>query len=511
MKIFTAQQIYQADKFTIDKQQISSDQLMENAAVGLFNWIHGNLNGSQVKIHLFCGIGNNGGDGIALARHLKDHGYHIEVHVVNYSEKRSKDFLINLSRLKERKIWPEFIDAKSSLPQLSPNDIIVDAIFGIGLNREPNPWVVQLIQHLNNSRAFILAVDIPSGLYMDRVPKNTDGIIRATHVLSIQFPKLVFFLPQTGIYLNTWEILDIGLDPEFVQMNDAEFEYIERWDVLGLYRPRPKYAHKGTFGHTVIMGGSLGKIGATMLASRAALTIGSGLVTAYVPECGLVPLQTALPEVMVLTDSGEAHIQNMALPFTPTAIAIGMGLGTGNSTAGTFETFLEATESPLVLDADAINLLAANPKSIKKIPKNSVLTPHPKELERLVGSWTDDFDKIQKAKAFSKTTKSILVVKGAHTLVIHGEKGYVNSTGNPGMATAGSGDVLAGMIAGLMAQGYEAIEATIFGVYLHGLAGDIAAHEFGYEATLSSSIIDAIGDAYKALFQREEPPEQVKE
>ena len=508
MKIFSAQQIYQADKFTIEKQGISSDQLMENAAIGLFNWIHGNLKGSQVKIHLFCGIGNNGGDGIALARHLHEHGYQIDVHVVNYSEKRSKDFLINLDRLKERKVWPEFIDARSELPQVHPTDIVVDAIFGIGLNRAPDDWVIRLIQHLNASGAFILSVDIPSGLFMDRVPKNSEGIIRAAHVLSIQFPKLVFFLPQTGIYLNTWEVLDIGLDPEFNLTNESDFEYIERWDLLNLYRPRPKYSHKGTFGHTAIIGGSYGKIGAVNLASRAALNSGSGLVTAYVPKCGLVPLQTSLPEIMVTTDEEDEKIEQISLSFEASSVAIGMGMGVDGDTEKALETFLSKNAIPMVIDADAINLLAKNVKLQQKIPKDAVLTPHPKELERLIGAWSDDFEKIKKAKAFSKKTNCILVVKGAHTLIIHQGRGYVNSTGNPGMATAGSGDVLSGMIAGLMAQGYSALEASLFGVYLHGLAGDIAAHQFGFEAVTASKIISGIGDAYKALFQREEQQEQ---
>ncbi len=505
MKIFNAQQIYKADEFTIEKQQITSDQLMENAAIGLFNWMHDKLKGSQVKIHLFCGIGNNGGDGIALARHLHENGYQIEVHVVNYSEKRSKDFLINLDRLKERKVWPEFMDSENALPAIQPTDIIVDAIFGIGLNRLPDEWVIKLIQHLNESQAFILAVDIPSGLFMDRIPKNSEAVIRATHVLTLQFPKLVFFLPQTGIYLNTWELLDIGLDPEFAHINNSDFEYVERWDVLRLYKPRPKYSNKGTFGHTLVVGGSYGKIGAINLALRSSLAIGSGLVTAYVPKCGLIPLQTAVPEIMVHTDTAEEIIENISLSFNPSAIAIGMGMGTKDDTKNAFESFLDNAQIPIVIDADGLNLLANNSELQKKVPKNSVLTPHPKELERLIGEWEDDFEKIVKAKDFSKKLDCVLILKGAHTLILNKDIGYVNATGNPGMATAGSGDVLAGMIAGLVAQGYDTLQASIFGVYLHGFAGDLAARKHGFEAVTASRIIDAIGDAYKGLFQREEP------
>ncbi|WP_338038996.1 NAD(P)H-hydrate epimerase [Maribacter litopenaei] len=295
MKVFTAEQIYKADKATLEKQQISSDALMERAATQIFNWMHLRMQGAPVKIHLFCGIGNNGGDGIALARHLFEHGYNIEVYVVKYSDKRSKDFLTNLDRLKERKIWPVFLDPESDMPVIHGDDIIVDAIFGIGLNRTPDDWVGRLIQHLNNSQAFILSVDIPSGLFTDRVPEVKDSVIQANYVLSFQVPKLVFFLPETGIYLEQWEIPDIGLDSEFLMSTKTEYELISKNEVLQFYRPRAKYSHKGTYGHALIVGGSYGKIGAVTLASKAALKAGSGLVTAYIPECGYEILQTSIP------------------------------------------------------------------------------------------------------------------------------------------------------------------------------------------------------------------------
>ena len=216
MKILTADQIYQADKFTIEKQQITSDALMERAAVKLFEWIHARLQGVPVTLQIFCGIGNNGGDGLALARHLLEHGYSLKVYVVNYSDKRSKDFLLNLERLKDRKIWPEFLNAGSPLPEIQANDIIVDAIFGIGLNRTPITWVGQLIEHLNTFQAFTLSVDIPSGLPLNRPPWNPSYVTKADYVLSFQVPKLTFFLPGTGIYIKQWEVLDIGLDSDFI-------------------------------------------------------------------------------------------------------------------------------------------------------------------------------------------------------------------------------------------------------------------------------------------------------
>lgn len=504
MKIFTAAQIYQADEFTIEKQKITSTELMERAAVALFNWMHPHLKNTMPKIHLFCGIGNNGGDGIALARHLHEHDYPIHVYVVNYSQKRSDDFLVNLDRLKEQKIWPEFLDANSELPVIDKADIIVDAIFGLGLNRSPDKWVGKIIELINRSMAFVLSVDIPSGLFTDRVPNDINSVVRANHVLSIQLPKLVFFLPQTGIFLDSWELIDIGLDSEFLIQTETDFSYIERLDVLRLYRPRAKFSHKGTFGHSLLIGGSHGKIGAVNLAAKACLSTGSGLVSAFVPECGYEPLQTAVPEIMVITDDDARKVTNIKTDFSPTAVGIGMGLGTDSATVDAFASFLESTDIPLVLDADALNILAKHEELIQKIPKDSILTPHPKELERLIGEWDDDFDKLEKAMAFSKKHKCILVLKGAHTITLHEDKGFVNSTGNPGMATAGSGDVLAGMLTALLAQGYSALDASIFGVFLHGLAGDLAAMQMGYEALTASTLINYTGKAYVALFKMDE-------
>jgi len=507
MKLFSGEQIYAADKFTIEKQQISTDVLMERSAVEIFNWIHTRMQGAPVKIHLFCGIGNNGGDGIALARHLQEHGYNIGVYVVNYSKKRSKDFLINLERLKDRKIWPEFLDSDCELPTIGRDDIIVDAIFGIGLNRAPDPWVVNLMGHLQKTEAFILSVDIPSGLFTDRVPEDKNAVIKANFVLSFQTPKLVFFLPETGSYIDQWEVLDIGLDPEYLMTTETEYDLIGKHDVLPFYIPRQKFSHKGTYGHALIIGGSKGKIGAVTLASKACLHSGAGLVTAYVPECGYIPLQTSLPEAMVLTE-GKDSISKIEFDMAPTVIGIGVGLGTHEDTVKAFSDFLEKNKFPLVIDADGLNILSKNKDLLKKLPSQTILTPHPKELERLIGKWKNDFDKLKKIKAFSKKHNCIVVIKGAHSITVYGDSGYINTTGNSGMATAGSGDTLTGIITGLIAQGYEPLKAAIFGVYLHGKAGDIAVENTGYQALTASKIIESLGNAFIDLFKIPESAQQ---
>jgi hydroxyethylthiazole kinase-like uncharacterized protein yjeF len=506
MKLYSTKQIYKADQISIKKEEIVSNELMERAALQLFNWIHMRMQGAPVKIHLFCGIGNNGGDGIALARHLLDHGYNISVYVINYSEKRSKDFLINLDRLKARKYWPTFMTSDDELPEIGKDDIIVDGIFGIGLNRTPDDWVVKVIQHLNKSEAFILSIDIPSGLFTDQGSENLEAIVKSNFVLSFQTPKLVFFLPQTGRFIEQWEVLDIGLDPEYLKATETDYELIGKNEALSVYKPREKYAHKGTYGHALIVGGSYGKIGAVCLATNAALHAGSGLVTAYVPKIGYSILQTSLPEVMVITDSNEEMIESIAFDLEPTVVGIGVGMGTNNKTVAGFTDFLSKNKKPLVLDADALNILSKNKTLLKNIPENTILTPHPRELERLIGNWKDDFEKLGKVKKFSKKYKCIVVIKGAHTIVVQNDKGYVNTTGNPGMATAGSGDVLTGIITGLLAQGYSTLNAAIFGVYLHGKAGDMAVESSGYQSLVASSLIASIGSAYLDLFKLSEPP-----
>lgn len=505
MKLLSAKQIYAADKFTIKKQQIKSEELMERAAVQLFNWLHLRIQGAQVKIHLFCGIGNNGGDGMVLARHLQEHGYNVAVYVVNYSKKRSEDFLINLERLKDRKVWPIFLEEDSALPAIDREEIIVDAIFGIGLNRPPAPWVANLIRHLNESVAFILSVDIPSGLSTNGVPQDKTTVVKANYTLTFQAPKMVFFLPETGIYSNEWEALDIGLDQEFLSGLETDFELVGKNEVLLFYIPREKFSHKGSYGHALMIGGSYGKIGAVHLASRACLFAGSGLVTAYVPKCGYVPLQTNLSEAMVITDVGEAHISKINFEIKPTVIGIGVGMGKEKETVAAFSDFMTKSKTPLVVDADALNILADNKELLSNLPSKAILTPHPKELERLIGPWKDDFDKLKKTKAFSEKYDVIVIIKGAHTITIYGGKGYVNTTGNPGMATGGSGDVLTGILTGLLAQHYEPLKAAIFGVYLHGKAGDKAVEKTGYQALSASNIIDAIGDAFLDLFYVPEP------
>ena len=509
MKIFSKEQIYEGDKLTADKQNISSTDLMERAGTQIFNWMHLRMQGAQVPIHVFCGIGNNGGDGLVLARHLILDEYNVNTYVINCSDKRSKDFLINYDRIKNvTKKWPRLLNCSEDFPEIHPDDIIVDAVFGIGLNRPVDDWVKSLFLHFRAAKAFTLSIDIPSGLYTDKAITDEDAIVWAGYTLSFASPKLVFFLPETAKFTVQWEVLDIGIDQEFLYNTITEVDLIGKHEILPMYLPRDKFSHKGQFGHALIIGGSYGKIGAVTLASKAALSVGAGLITTYIPKCGYSVLQSSFPEAMVITDKDEEKITDISFDIQPTVIGFGIGVGTDAKTISAFETFLKINKTPLVIDADGINMLAEKKALLKLLPLQTVLTPHPKELERLIGTWKNDFDKLKKVKAFSKKYSVILVIKGANTITVFQDKLYVNTTGNPGLATAGSGDVLTGIIAGLISQGYSNLSASIFGVYLHGKSADIAVENYGYQSLIASHVIDYLGKAYIDLFTQQEEPHQ---
>ncbi len=505
MKILSAAQLYEADKITIENDAITSADLMERAATICFQWVDNRLQGNNIPIHVFCGTGNNGGDGLVIGRHLKQHGYNVYVYVVNCSNERTKDFLTNYDRLKEIGVWPEMITCKTDLPELAEDVMIIDAIFGLGLSRPPQDVLKQVIQHINTSNAYVLSVDVPSGLYAGKSVEDKEAVIKAFHTLTFQSPKLSFLLPENQEYINSWEVIDIGLDKTYLHDVEVDNHIIGKQNVLSLYKFRKKFSHKGDFGHSVIIGGSFGKIGAVTLATNAALTAGSGLVTAYIPKCGYEILQSTIPEVMV-----EVDLQNEIVHFKPkvkpTVIGVGVGLGTNVKTASGFADFLSRNKLPLVLDADALNLLAKNKSLLDLIPENSVLTPHPKEFERLVGVCKNNYERLNKLNKLAKKYKLVVVLKGAYTAISHQGICHFNATGNPGLATGGSGDVLTGMITGFIAQGYTAFEASVLGVYLHGLAADLSMEDEVYETFNASDIVNYLPDAFKELLKKEAPP-----
>tara|TARA_R100000935_G_scaffold8302_1_gene17295 strand:+ start:6304 stop:7845 length:1542 start_codon:yes stop_codon:yes gene_type:complete len=511
MKIFSAKQLHEADKVTTKKHDITKLELMERAGSQIFNWLHSRMQGAQVPVHIFCGIGNNGGDGLVLGRLLHEHGYNVHVYVANFTDKRSKCFLVNYDRIKDvTKNWPKLMTSEEDFPEINPEDIIIDALFGIGLNRPPEGWVKVLIKYLNSKKSFKLAIDIPSGMYADQALGDADAVLKASHTLTFQAPKLSFFLPETGKFVPYFEVLEIGLDPEYLHETEPLAQVIAKPEAQQFYKQREKYAHKGDYGHTLIIAGSYGKMGAAVLSTKAAYKTGAGLVTAFVPECGYDILQVSIPEAMTVTDKEDDLITAIKVDFEPTAIAVGMGIGTSGETVLALDSLFSTTKSPLVLDADALNCISENESLLKKLPELSVLTPHPGELKRLIGDWEDDFEKLEKTKNFAKKYNVIVVVKGANTIVAVENRLYINTTGNPGMATGGSGDVLSGMIAGLLSQGYDPLIASVFGAYLHGSAGNIATQDIGFEALTASDIIAHIGPAFLELFAPEASEQETK-
>lgn len=502
MKILSSKQLREADKLTIDKQGISSTELMERAASKVFDEIHKRLEGADIPVKVFCGIGNNGGDGLVVSRLLIEQGYSVTVYVVNYSDQRSDDFLINYDRVKNMtRKWPVLIKSAEDFPQINPGDFVIDAIFGVGLNRPATGWVADLISHINKSGAFVLAIDMPSGLMAD---SHTEGkaILLANYTITFQTPKMSFFLPATAPYVGELHVMDIGLDKEYLEQAKGLALLIGKNQARALYRPRSKFSHKGTYGHALLVGGSYGKIGSVCLAATSALRTGAGMVTVFLPSCGYEILQTTLPEAMVLTDKNRNKITHIEYEINPTVIGIGTGLGTAGETVEGMRDLLEKTTSPMVIDADGLNILAKHRDLLEHVPESSILTPHPKELERLIGSWSDDFEKIKKARQFSEKYKIILVLKDAYTLILTPEDLYVNTSGNPGMATAGSGDVLTGMLTAMCSQGYAPLEAAVLGTYLHGSAGDIAAKNHSYEGMIAGDIASYAGSAILDLFKK---------
>lgn len=498
MKILDAHNIKEVDRLTIERQKIHSVDLMERAANEVFYELLGRFGYYDQTYQIFCGVGNNGGDGLAVARMLHTAGFQVAVYEVAFSNQKSTDYQVNELRLKEAGVELITLQEHSDFPSIGKEDVIVDAIFGIGLTREPAPWIQQLIRLINASGNTIISIDVPSGLFLDQ---PTILAVQADEVLTFEVPKLAFFLPDNQNYVKSFDLLKIDWDQIALDEVDSLITFNDLKYIKTLYRPVSRMAHKVTQGHALIIGGSYGKIGAVTLASKASLRAGCGLTTAIIPKCGYEILQTAVPEVMVITDQEADKITSIRFEVSPQVIGIGPGLGQDPETAQALELFLKQNKAPLVIDADALNLLASHPEWLQYLPKDTILTPHPKELERLIGPWNNDFEKLEKVTLYSKTHQLILVLKGAYTFIVHGDQIFINSTGNQALATGGSGDVLLGIITGLRAQGYDALAAAQLGVFLHGRTAELALEVMTHESFMASDILYYLGKAFQELSQ----------
>lgn len=496
LPIYPASTIRQWDEYTIKKEPINSIDLMEKAAKVCVAWLVKNIS-TEHPIEIVCGNGNNGGDGLAIARWLLFNNYHVRVFIKN-DLKNSDDNLTNLKRLKECG-FTEIINLNENTDiNFQNNSVIIDCIFGTGLDRPVEGFWMNVINQINQSNCRVISIDIPSGLFSE--PSITVDLsqrqvtIQATATLTFQTPKLSMLIPGWGNYCGQLEILDIGLSQNFIDKNASKQFFVTFDDIPKRFKKREKFSHKGTFGHALMVAGNTGKCGAAILSSKACLKSGVGLVTVHTyDECSFA-IHTSIPEVMMDNSPMESlDIKRYS------AIGIGPGICTENDQALILQTLLKNAKCPLLLDADALTLYSQNPEKYN-LPANSILTPHPKEFDRLAGESKNAYERLQKAQNFAKENKVILVLKGAYTAICNVDgKAFFNSTGNAGMATAGSGDVLSGIITSLLAQGYLPIDAAIVGVYIHGAAGDFAAKNKSMTGMIASDIIENLDLVFREL------------
>lgn len=501
LKILSIENIRQADQYTIKNEPVTSYNLMERASQACVDWLKPFLK-LENKIKIVCGLGNNGGDGLAIARMLANRDYQVEVIIMNYSTSQSDDFSANLELLKKVDCEIQRVNKSEDFPEIHKEDIIIDAIFGSGLSKPINGFIGDCIDKINESDSVVISIDIPSGLFADQNSTSEKGcIIKADYTLSFESPKYSFFIAENNEYVGDWHILSIGLDKEFIKNTSVKNYMLTAASCFNFLKSRNKFAHKGNFGHGLLISGSTGKMGSTVLAAKACLKTGIGLLTTHIPFKGNQILQTSVPESMVNLDRFENYFSEVPELSTYNAIAVGPGIGTQEQSQNALKLLIQNSDVPMVFDADAINIIAENKTWLGFVNPNSIFTPHLKEFERLAGKSENDFDRMELLKDFAVKNRIFVILKGAHTAIASpfGEC-YFNSTGNPGMATAGSGDVLTGMILSLLAQNYTAKEACILGVFLHGYAGDLAAKKVGYESLIASDIINYIGKSFKKFY-----------
>lgn len=496
-KILSISQIREADAYTIAHEPIASIDLMERAAMACYQFIKQGFSKGK-SIHVFCGMGNNGGDGLAIARMLFKDSFQVHVYVLHHSKNGSNDFSQNLNRLKsETGVLVNDLTEDSLFPSIQKDDLVIDAIFGSGLSKPVNNWISEVIESINASSAIILSIDIPSGFFIDSCSDLSQGaIVKADYTLSFQFPKKAFLFPEADAFVGDWRVLDIGLHQDYIHTVLVNDFFITKEFTQSIIKPRKKFSHKGSYGHALLIAGSYGMGGAAVLSSKAALRSGVGLLTVFTAKSLYSILQTSVPEAMVQSSETENSISGQVDIGRYNAVAIGPGIGKSKEAALFLKLLIQQASKTLILDADAINMLSENPTWLSFLPKNSILTPHLVEFERLAGKNNNSFERNRRQLEFSRKYHVIIVLKGAYTCITTPEGiSYFNSTGNPGMATGGSGDVLTGMICGLLAQGYPPAHSAILGVFLHGLAGDLAAEKQGEISLIASDIIENIGNA----------------
>lgn len=497
MKIFTAKQTQKADAFTIANEPIASIDLMERASLQVFHWLENTFQPGTL-FNVFCGSGNNGGDGLAVARMLAQAGFKVSVYSMGIGNP-SDDNQLNQERLDAIEVKLQYLTQEDHA-FLDLEGVIIDAIFGSGLTRPVKGWMAKVIERLNAHTNPKISIDIASGLFAENNDENSGAIFQPDHTLTFELEKLAFQFPENQVYVGQLQVLPIGLHDDFISSEKTDHFITSKFHAKLIHQKGHSFAYKNTFGHALIIAGSTGKMGAAVLSAKACLKSGAGLVSAQVPKNGNDILQISVPEVMTIPDANPDCISENIDLSTYQSVGIGPGLGQENVAIMVLNNILEQSNNPLVIDADALNVLASHPEWLKKLPAGSILTPHLGEWRRLVGEWTGPHHRLALAKAFCATHHVYVILKGAKSAVVcpDGEV-YFNSTGNAGMATAGSGDVLTGILTGILAQGYASKQAAILGVFVHGLAGDLARKKQSRESLVASDIIDQLGMAFKEI------------
>lgn len=503
IKIFTTEKVKELDQYTIQHEPIRPIDLVERAAATFVQEFTRRFT-KQSRVVVFAGPGNNGADALAIARILIEDLYRVEIYLFNPARRvhLSSECALNKTRLLElEKVEFTEVVANFEAPELDEFDIVIDGLFGSGLNRPLEGGFAGVVQYINESEAKVVSIDTPSGLFGEDNSTNTpDTIIRANLTLTFGFPKLAFLFSENEQFVGEWKVLDIGIHKDIVEETETPYSFVTEEDIHAVLKPRNKFAHKGNYGHALSIAGSRGKMGASLLAAKACLRSGAGLLTVHTPRRDSQILQTAFPEAMLSFDSHEDYFTTLPDIKGYTAIGIGPGLGQRHESKRALRQLLQSAQCPLVLDADAINLIASDPDLLSVIPERTILTPHPKEFDRLAGESSNSYERLLKAQTFAREHKLCLILKGAYTAICSpGGNIYFNSTGNPGMATAGSGDVLTGILLGLLAQGYEPETTTALGVFLHGAAGDLAAHFQSEESMIAGDIIEMLGKAFRQV------------
>ncbi|WP_315578559.1 NAD(P)H-hydrate dehydratase [Hoylesella oralis] len=503
MKIFTRAQIHELDTYTIEHEPIRSIDLMERAAKALTKAISEEWT-NQTPIVVFAGPGNNGGDALAVARMLAEQDYKIAVYLFNIYNQLSADCAINKQRIIDSRRIKSFneITVNFDPPSLDAGTLVIDGLFGSGLNKPLAGGFASLVKYINHSPAKVVSIDMPSGLMCEENTHNIRAnIVNADLTLTLQQKKLAMLFADNQQFVGDVRVLDIRLSHEYIVQTDSLYTQIEEKDIRPRMIHRSDFVHKGNMGNALLVAGSYGMAGAAVLAARACLRSGAGKVIVNIPKRNYDVMQISVPEAVLQIDREDTYFSEPTDTDDFDALGIGPGIGMNENTAIALIAQLRRTQCPIVADADALNILANHRAWMQQLPKGIILTPHPKEFDRMAGNISNDcYERLTKAREMAERLGVYIMLKGHNTaLCLPDGHVYFNSTGNAGMATAGSGDVLTGIITALLARGYNTKDAALVGMYLHGLAGDLAMKSTGKESLIASDIIDYLPQAFKRL------------